>query len=434
MARLVSYPALFASTRAAAVPLLEAVACNPALLTLARSRCVLLLQGPVGPFFNRLSRWLLSNGSAVHRVLFQAGDQIDCSVGRPIVFAGDAGQWPVFFDDTVQSLGVDAIVLFGQVRQHHAQAIERARSLGVPVVVLEEGYIRPGYVTMELDGVNGFSTTLERFHWQPDLPGLTVHTRKPRDTSRQFRQMAWFACRHYWAMYWGQSASPQYQHHKSTNIWSHSLYWVRSFIRKHLHLTRDNARVQRLTNQSYFFVPLQHDGDSQITHHSPYVQNTEFIIEVLRSFSTHAPRDALLVFRQHPHSRGGLSHKRLIHSLATDLGIGGRVRHLVEGHTPTIVSHARGVVVINSTVGLQALARNKPLKVLGHALYDRPGLCFQGSLDRFWADCPSPDPARTKAFMESLVALTQVPCNVYGLADEPLHWTFVHQQPGEASS
>lgn len=250
-----------------------------------------------------------------------------------------------------------------------------------------------------------------------------MQTYKPATTEHQFRQMAWFACCHYWAMYWGQKSHPHYQHHKSTSIWHHSHYWVWSLVKKNLHLLRDNARVKRLASQPYFFVPLQHDGDSQIIHHSPFEANTEFIIKVLRSFAHHAPADALLVFRQHPHSRGGRGHSRLIHSLAVELGVDQRVVHLVEGHTPAIVSHARGVVVINSTVGLQALVRHKPLMVLGDALYDQPGVSYQGQLDDFWADCPSPHAEHVDRFLQSLIALTQAPCNVYGLANEPLLWT-----------
>lgn len=295
------------------------------------------------------------------------------------------------------------------------------------MVVLEEGYVRPGFVTMELGGVNGFSRTMSLYSWQPDAPGMTVQTQKPRSSEHQFRQMAWFACRHYWAMHWGLQASRHYRHHKSTSIWHHSHYWVWSLLKKNLHLPRDNSRVKWLSNQTYFFVPLQHDGDSQIVHHSPFEENTEFIITVLRSFAHHAPLDALLVFRQHPHSRGGRGHGRLIRSLAAELGVGHRVVHLVEGHTPTIVTQARGVVVINSTVGLQALMRHKPLMVLGDALYDRPGLSFQGELHRFWADCPAPDAEQADAFLRSLIALTQAPCNVYGRSDEPLLWTVAEQ-------
>lgn len=401
----------------------RAVSCNPALLQLALSRRVLLLQGPVGPFFDRISRWLECNGASVHRVIFQAGDRLDCLCGQPLDFAGDIGQWPEFLQNTLQRLNIDVIVLFGQARAHHAAAIAMGKSAGLPVVVLEEGYVRPGYVTMELGGVNGFSTTLSRFVWQPDAPGPTVLAHKPQSTGHQFRQMAWFACRHYWNMYWGLKASAHYQHHKSTSIWQHSHYWVWSLIKKHLHLPRDNTRVKWLVNQSYFFVPLQHDGDSQIVHHSPFEQNTDFIIEVLRSFAHHAPLDTLLVFRQHPHSRGGRGHGRLIRSLAAELGVGERVVHLVEGHTPTIVTHARGVVVINSTVGLQALMRHKPLMVMGDALYDRPGLSHQGLIHDFWADCPAPDTQQVDDFLQALIALTQAPCNVYGRADEPLLWT-----------
>lgn len=427
MARLIDDQIPFAGTASAAPASLRAVSCSPALLQLAASKRALLLQGPVGPFFDRLTRWLESQGTSVHRVIFQAGDRHDCCAGQPMDFGGDIGQWPEFLLNTVQRLGIDTIVLFGQARAHHAAAIALGKAAGLPVVVLEEGYVRPGYVTMELGGVNGFSTTLSQFAWQPDAPGLTVHTTKPLSSEHQFRQMAWFACRHYWAMYWGKKASLHYKHHKSSSIWHHSQYWVWSLIKKNLHLPQDNARVKRLIDQSYFFVPLQHDGDSQIIHHSPFEENTEFIIEVLRSFAHDAPLDALLVFRQHPHSRGGRGHGRLIRSLAAELGVGERVVHLVEGHTPTIVTHARGVVVINSTVGLQALMRHKPLMVLGDALYDRPGLSHQGLLHDFWADCPTPDAEQADAFLQSLIALTQAPCNVYGRADEPLLWTVAEQ-------
>ena len=413
-----------AQTRAATP---AAVSCNPALLKLAASRCALLLQGPVGPFFDRLTGWLQSNGTSVHRVIFQAGDRHDCRCGQSMDFAGAIVQWPEFFLSTVQRLNIDVIVLFGQTRAHHAAAIALGKAAGLPVVVLEEGYVRPGYITMELGGVNGFSTTLSHFDWQADAAGLTVKANMPRSSEHQFRQMAWYACRHYWAMHWGLSASAPYTHHKSASIWHHSSYWAWSLVKKSLHLLPNNARVKGLSTQPYFFVPLQHDGDSQIIHHSPFGENTEFIIEVLRSFAHGAPADALLVFRQHPHSRGGRGHGRLIRSLAAELGLGHRVVHLVEGHTPTIVTHARGVVVINSTVGLQALMRHKPLMVLGDALYDRPGLTFQGLLDDFWSDCPAPDAPQVDAFLLALIALTQAPCNVYGKAHEPLLWTVAEQ-------
>ena len=79
---------------------LKAAPCNPAMLKLAAARSVLLLQGPVGPFFDRLASWLKHYGKTVHRVAFQPGDVADSPDGRPISVTQDpslAGRlrWPV---------------------------------------------------------------------------------------------------------------------------------------------------------------------------------------------------------------------------------------------------------------------------------------------------------------------------------------------------
>lgn len=407
---------------------LTPVSCNPALQRLAQARHVLLLQGPVGPFFDRLTRWLRANGADVHRVIFQAGDAADCRACEPIPFDGGPADWPAFISSLVEELGVDAVVLFGQSRKHHAEAIRQAHQRGIPAIVLEEGYIRPGFLTMELNGVNGLSGTLDEFTWQTDVPGPTVHVDKPARKD-EFWSMARHACRHYWHQYWAAPVSATYQHHRSADIWQHSLYWVRSWIHKHLRLARDAACVRSLKDQPYFFVPLQHEGDSQITHHSPYPEIKAFIHDVIRSFAGHADKDALLVFKTHPHSRGGPSYRGFIEDMARRSGIEKRVMLLVEGHTPTLVDNAQGVILINSTVGVQALVRRKPLAVLGQAVYKREGLYFDASLDEFWTEAAPPDEAQTRHFLTQLIALTQVPCHVYGRDDAPLLWRATPDNP-----
>ena len=405
------------------------VPCNPALQQLALARKVLLLQGPVGPFFDRLTRWLVGNGASVSRVVFHAGDVRDCTACAPIRFEGQADAWPAFFESLLAELQADAVVLFGQSRRHHAAAIERAQELGLPVIVLEEGYLRPAFVTMELGGVNGSSTTLDNYRWEPGAPGLLVHAKKP-SSRPEFWEMAGHACRHYWSLHWGGPLSPDYRHHRQTDVWHHSRYWLWSWAQKHLHLAHDHACVRRLADRPYFFVPLQHEGDSQIAHHSPYPEIKAFVADVIESFAVHAPKDCFLVFKTHPHARGGPSYRPFIRQLSAGQGLAERVLHLVEGHTPTLVKNAQGVVLINSTVGVQALLRRKPLAVLGNAVYKRPGLYFEGTLDDFWTDAAPPDAWVARQFVEQLIALTQVPCRIYAKADEPLTW---HVQSDEAA-
>lgn len=404
-------------------PARQAVPCNPALLRLQAARRLLMLQGPVGPFFDRLAVWLMAQGVKVHRIALQGGDLHDSRVLEPIAFHGTPHEWPAFCTDLLQRLDADCLILFGQARHYHRTAIDIAHRLGITVVVLEEGYFRPGYLTMELDGVNGYSNTLKRFHWRADAPGTSMELQRPASTEGQFGNMAWAAIRHYLAMRWQRRSFADYQHHRPVSIRHYSRYWVASWLRKLMRTTADERRLRTLADHDYFFVPLQHDGDAQITHHSPFQENTEFIIQVLRSFALNAPADTLLVFKQHPMSRGGSGHATFIRALAGELGVLDRVWHLVEGHTPTLVAQARGVVVINSTVGLQCLLRKKPLAVLGEALYKLPGLAFQGPLDRFWQACPLPTTEVVEHFLAQVLNLTQVPCNVYGVREESLLWS-----------
>ena len=423
-------------------PQLQICSLNPALRLLSGSQRVLILQGPVGPFFDRMARWLQAGGAQVDRVVFQGGDRFDSKNVTPVEFAGSPQSWSPILRDLIIRRKIDCIVLFGQSRAYHQSAIAIAAEMALPVVVLEEGYFRPGFVTMELGGVNGYSTTLKKFLWQP--PGSESRENSqhaltgiaPDASPYHFRKMMFHACKHYMAMHQRRSDFPAYSHHRVTDPYFYAAYWLRSWVRKYRQTKHDLGIQRRLfsARQRYFFVPLQFDGDAQITQHSRYPENVHFIIEVLRSFATHAPATDTLVFKQHPHARGGLSHTNLIHSLAEELGMRRRVLHLVEGDTPDLAEHSAGVVLINSTVGFQALERNAPLMVMGEAIYRRPDLTFNGNLDDFWANPVRPDGAAVESFLLQVKNLTQAPASVYANRDEPLDWPRLVPKPGEAST
>lgn len=403
-------------------PRRQPVSLNPALAKLAASRRVLLLQGPVGPLFDRIARWLVERGSAVSRVAFHGGDAFDSRIVRPMAYSGKPSGWPRAFDALVSALEPDCVVLFGQARYYHRVALDRARKSGIDCIVLEEGYFRPGFVTMEIGGVNAASSTLEhhQFAASADCGALA-----PDFCQHHFAWMAWHATRHYVAMDRGARTFPAYVHHRSTDIPGYCKFWLRSWGRK-LHRLAADSRVQAsliASGQPYFFVPLQMDGDSQVAEHSPFGTCTEFTMEVLRSFARHAPQDAWLVIKQHPLARGGGDPGPRILAAASALGIAPRVRWLLEGSAPELAEHSLGTVVINSTVGLQAIERATPVIALGDAIYKREGLVFPGGLDRFWEHRKRPDPVRSRAFLTSLKGLTQVPASAYAPLHTPLAWS-----------
>jgi capsular polysaccharide export protein len=115
---------------------------------------VLLLQGPVGPFFARLARDLRAVDAEVFKVNFNAGDWFFYRRDA-LNYRGKMDAWPAWFEAQLRRLDIDVVFLFGDCRPVHQAAHRVATALGVEVGVFEEGYVRPDYITLERSGVNG---------------------------------------------------------------------------------------------------------------------------------------------------------------------------------------------------------------------------------------------------------------------------------------
>lgn len=397
--------------------------CNPAFALLRAARSVVLLQGPVGPFFDRLAA-SLQGCATVTRVALHGGDRHDCRAVAPVCFRGPPEAWPGWLAALLAQVDADCIVLFGQARSHHREALAVADAAGVPVVVLEEGYFRPGFVTMEIGGVNSHSTSMQRFRWVPAGVEAAAHEPAPRATAWEFQKMAWHAAVHYLMLWLARREFPGYRHHRPAAPAFYIGWWLCNWGVKLRRALPDRwaARTLRGGGSPYFFVPLQHDGDAQIAHHSRYPRNVDFIIEVMRSFARHAPAGTLLVFKQHPHSRGRAGHAPLVRRLARELGVAHRVINLVDADAAELAARARGVVLINSTVGLLALGAGAPLKVMGEAVYEQPGITCSQPLDTFWRRPRAAATDVVSAFLVQLKNLTQMPASMYATRGEPLHW------------
>ena len=81
---------------------------------------------------------------------------------------------------------------------------------------------------------------------------------------------------------------------------------------------------------------------------------------------------------------------------------------LTRGSPAALVNAARGLVTVNSTIGITALAANIPVIALGTAIYGLPGLTHQAHLDVFWRAPQPPDAALFAAFHRVVAARTQI--------------------------
>ena len=119
------------------------------------------------------------------------------------------------------------------------------------------------------------------------------------------------------------------------------------------------------------------------------------------------------MFKIHPLDNGWERWARVVGQIANKLGIPRRVSTIDGGHLPTLLDHCSRVILINSTVGMHAIQRLRPTKVLGLAMFDIPGLTHQGSLDDFWSNPELPDPDLRDCFIRLLAATIQIQGSFY---------------------
>lgn len=232
----------------------------------------------------------------------------------------------------------------------------------------------------------------------------------------------------YWHMVWsgfcyftigglGKRWFPHYEHHRLLHI-REALPWIRSVWRKHWYRWAERGAQKQLTtrrSKQFYLVPLQVFNDAQIIEHARHGSIERFIGEAIQSFAEHAPADTLLVFKHHPMDRGYRDYTILIRQLAEAAGASRRVRYIHDQHLPSLLNHVRGVVVINSTVGLSAIHHHAPVITTGRSIYDMPGLTWQGSLDEFWTTgvAAPPDHKLYRRFLGALTTQTQINGSYY---------------------
>ncbi len=373
-------------------------------------RSFLFLQGLASPFFTRLGDHLRATGANVHRINFCTGDA--AYWGRRPAWAFDSTQHGLtdFLELRLHAYGISDIMLFGDQRPIHRPAIEIARAKGVRVHVFEEGYVRPNWITLERGGVNADSALPRDPNWylgvNPALPnhgdGLAVRVPLPVRATQDIAYRL--------ANTLNPVKYPGYRTHRPRPAIVEYAGWTRRFASQPVRSRSDSRLIHRILarRRPLFLLPLQLNGDAQIVQHSRFRNMGEVIDEVLTSFAQHAPPAAEILIKNHPLDTGLFHYRRHIARLAEELGLRERAHYVDHGYLPTLMEHAAGVVVVNSTVGLSALHQRRPTLALADAIYNMPGLTAQIPLDDFWREPTPPDPELLHAFRNTVIHATQV--------------------------
>jgi capsular polysaccharide export protein len=384
----------------------------------AETRRFLFLQGPHGPFFSRLGAMLRAAGAQVWRVAFNAGDAAFWSDRtRLIRFDAPQQDWPETFQTLIDWHGITDIVLYGDTRPVHADAIARARAAGLTVHVFEEGYLRPYWITYERDGSNGNSRLMNLP--VPAMRRALEQTQADRfeapATWGDMRQHVFYGALYHFHVMFRNRRFRHFRPHRALPVGREfQLYLRRLLLMPLLALDRMQAQWRiKAGGFPYHLVLLQLEHDSSFQSHSPFTTMSDFLDLVLRGFADGAPRHHHLVFKAHPLEDGRRPLRHEIRTLARRLGVAHRVHYVRGGKLARLLDQARAAVTVNSTAAQQVLHRGLPLKAFGDAVYAKPEFVSGQPLTEFFTHPARPDSRAYRDYRTYLLETSQVAGGFY---------------------
>jgi capsular polysaccharide export protein len=432
-------------------------------------RRFLIVTAPFGPFGRALAEQLAAEGASVARMLFNAGDAAYWRRSGAVPYTGDVRRWPARLAKLVQDQALTDLIVFGeggpynqavlsQATKLKALAATAARSTGATVEgsparaagqarpssaaeslsaqaarlrepsgsgpgsaggsathplriwVLENGYFRPDWITVEENGVNASSSLpRDRKAYDPPIPEILP----TRPAGRILPHHVINISLYHVAQPLGRLVFRRYVYPYTQSPWLQFIGHVRRYLSLAVRSrTESDAGVIR-ERGPFFMACLQREGDAQLLRYSHYADNTAFLAEVLSSFARHAPAEARLVIKNHPLDPGLVDLARMTHVLAVERGIADRVDFIDGGNLAALCRASAGMVVNNSSAALSALGFSTPAKVLGEAFFDIEGLTDQKPINAFWTNPTPPDDALFNRFKAHVIARTQVNGNYH---------------------
>ena len=379
---------------------------------------VLFLMGYIGTFFARMARHLEAEGIEVYKVSFPL-HEFGFPAHQRLPYSGPMGDFRAFLRTQIQERGIRHVFMVNDSPIPHRIALDlcaelRQQGHAIDSYVFELGYLRPNYVTLELDGVNSRSALNKpaEFYWS--LPEQQVIPQARRESGVRWRKI-WKAptfIQHAYTSYRIVEGASKLQPNPAY-VWAA----MRGFARKYLYAISERSVKAALFDGSPFFLGvLQVATDSQLKGEPSFSSVEGFITEMVESFARSAPKQSRLFIKHHPRDRGYTNYSSHVNRLVQRFGLQQRVFYFHDSPLAPILRNpaCRGVVLINSTVGYQTLFHAVPLKVLGTAPFNIEGLADQQPLDGFWAAPRRSDRALFRRFYHHVLSTTQINGNFDG--------------------
>ena len=373
---------------------------------------VLFLQGPPSGFWLQLADAFEARGAKTLRVNFSAGDWLYWRRSGAINYRGSLSEWPSYLARLIDDHGITDIIYYTDRLPYHVEAARVAASRHVNCYSIEFGYLRPDWLTLEKGGMGSFS----HFPVEPDqIRSIAAKVGKPDMGVRYthtFWQEAFNEVAYNLASYFGRPLFSQFTADKYYDPLLEYAMWIPRILTSR-RAKKNAALIEASLQQPYWLLGMQLQSDYQVRANSHYRHLKEMLEETIGSFARHAGENDRLVVKLHPLDNGWERWDKVAGEIANRFKVGHRVIVIDGGDLSALIKHSKGVLIVNSTVGLHSIQALRPTKVLGVAIYDIAGLTHQGPLDTFWTNPEAVDPTLVHDLVKALAATVQVKGNFY---------------------
>ncbi|MEM1273583.1 MAG: capsule biosynthesis protein CapA [Pseudomonadota bacterium] len=382
------------------------------------TRHYLFLQGPHGPFFGQLASALADTGADVTRVGFTAGDRLFWPRRhRFCAFTGATAEWPSEFTKIIAEIGTTDLVLYGDTRAIHAQALVLARQAGLRLHVFEEGYLRPYWITYERGGANAHSRLMQIEMSEIDRFLDENHAEFPNPPASwgAMRAHIFYGAVYHFTVLALNRRYRALEPHRDISVAREAGLYLRLLLLAVPHWLDRVIATARVFRGSfpYHLVLCQLAHDASFRSHADFPDMGAFVETVVGGFARSAPGHHHLVFKAHPLEDGRFPLRATIRHCARAHDVAGRVHFVRGGKLGRLLDGAATAVTVNSTAAHQALWRGRPVKAFGRAIYAGRNFTSEQPLSEFWANPTPPNHAQYRRFRQFLLATSQVPGSYY---------------------
>lgn len=373
-----------------------------------RDKVFLLLQGPPSGFSSLLSKGLTSRGAKCLKINFCLGERLFWRGSNAFNYRDSLANWPAFLSAFIQQHKVTDLIYYADRLPYHRDAIEVAKALNINAITYENGYLRPHWITLEHSGMS----RLSHFPIDPEhilkegkkLPYPTIQ----KGLQHPFWQEAWNEVVYNLANYFDLLIYPKYQADKVYNPLYEYINYIPRLLKSKKNEALAHTITHKLKNKRFFVFPLQMQNDYQLRENSPFHRQADAITLIIKALKESLESDTHLLFKIHPMDNGIENWSKIISEQANNYDLTDKVWCIDGGNLDHLLRDCAGTITINSTVGVLAIQKLKPVIVLGDAMYDIAGLTSQQRLTAFFQQPSPPNPDLVDAFVRLMAASIQV--------------------------